>query len=76
MFEILIITIAIIIILLAVSAFQKKKKTSKKVDQRVSSLRREFGNVKKESHDSDNEWLERRLDNDFDEEEFIISNRK
>jgi hypothetical protein len=43
---------------------RKKKQTSEKIDRRVSSLRREFNTVKQESHNNDNDWIEKRLDDE------------
>lgn len=67
---------AVIVILLGVSAFRKKKRVSEKTDKRVSSLKREFSVVKQKSINSDDDWIEKRLEDDFDEDEFILKKRK
>ena len=67
---------AVIVILLGISAFRKRKKESEKIDSRVSSLKREFSTVKQESDSNDHSWIDQRLDDDFDEDEFILKKRK
>ena len=67
---------AVIVIILGVSAFRKKKQDSEKVDIRVSSLRREFSAVKQKSINSNDDWIEERLEDDFDKNEFVIAKRK
>jgi hypothetical protein len=56
--------VAVIVIVLGISAMRKKKQTSEKIDRRVSSLRREFNTVKQESHNNNNDWIEKRLDDE------------
>lgn len=65
-----------IVILLGVSAFRKKKRESKKADKRVSSLRREFSAVKQKSINSNDDWIGKRLEDDFDKNEFVVAKRK
>jgi len=67
---------AVIVIILGVSAFRKKKQDSEKVDIRVSSLRREFSAVKQKSINSNDDWIEERLEDDFDKNEFVVAKRK
>jgi hypothetical protein len=45
------------------------------VDRRISSLRREFNNVKQGSHNSTGDWIEKRLEDDSDEDDLIFTNR-
>ncbi|HML04916.1 MAG TPA: hypothetical protein VK426_03980 [Methanobacterium sp.] len=75
-FQAFVLLSAVIVIILGVSAFRKKKRESEKTDKRVSSLRREFNTVKQESGDNDHSWIEQRLDDDFDENEFILKKKK
>lgn len=43
---------------------------------RVSSLRREFSSVKQESYGSEDNWIERKLEDDDSEEELIFTNKR
>lgn len=60
------------------SALYKKKKSSEKVNKRLSSLRREFSNVKEESFNkSEDDWIEDRLNaDDPDLDNMIPVNRR
>lgn len=46
------------------------------MDRRVSSLRNEFSAVKQESYNNRDNWIERKLDDDSDEEDLIFTNRR
>jgi hypothetical protein len=63
---------------LGASALYKKKKSSEKVNKRLSSLRREFSNVKEESFNkSEDDWIEDRLNaDDPDLDNMIPVNRR
>ena len=60
------------------SALYKKKKSSEKVNKRLSSLKREFSNVKEESFNkSEDDWIEDRLNaDDPDLDNMIPVNRR
>ncbi len=77
-FQIFIIVAAIIVIILGASALYRKKKSSEKVNRRISSLRREFNNVKAESfNESETNWIKDRLDEeDPDLEDMIPANKR
>jgi hypothetical protein len=63
---------------LGASALYKKKKSSEKVNKRLSSLRREFSNVKEESfNEMEDDWIEDRLNaDDPDLDNMIPVNRR
>lgn len=74
--QIFIAIIAILALALGFFAFYKKKKSSEKVNRRISSLRREFNNVKEESSNKNEyDWIKMRLDGDDpDLDDMIITN--
>jgi len=63
---------------LGISIIYRKRKSSKKTDERLSSLRREFNYVKEESfNEIEDDWLENRLNaDDPDLEDLINVNKK
>ncbi|MGB9936447.1 MAG: hypothetical protein ACPK7O_01885 [Methanobacterium sp.] len=73
--QIFIAIIAVIVILLGIFTLRKKKQTSDKVNMRVSSLRREFNSVKQETSNEDN-WIEKRLEEDDDDFIYELQNRQ
>jgi len=77
-FQIFVVIMAALAIILGASAIYKKKKSSEKVDKRLSSLRREFNNVKEESFNKhEDNWIENRLNaDDPDIDDIIHVNKK
>lgn len=77
-FQIFVVIMAALAIILGASAIYKKKKSSEKVDKRLSSLRREFSNVKEESFNKhEDDWIENRLNADNpDIDDIIHVNKK
>ncbi|MEN6291655.1 MAG: hypothetical protein ABFC34_08670 [Methanobacterium sp.] len=63
---------------MGISVIYRKRKSSKKTDERLSSLRREFNYVKEESfNEIEDDWLENRLNaDDPDLEDLIYVNKK
>ncbi|OEC85891.1 MULTISPECIES: hypothetical protein [Methanobacterium] len=63
---------------MGISIIYRKRKSSKKTDERLSSLRREFNYVKEESfNEIEDDWLENRLNaDDPDLEDLINVNKK
>ncbi|WP_424354386.1 hypothetical protein [Methanobacterium sp. MBAC-LM] len=63
---------------MSISVIYRKRKSSKKTDERLSSLRREFNYVKEESfNEIEDDWLENRLNaDDPDLEDLIHVNKK
>ena len=77
-FQIFIVIAAILVLILGCSTFYKRKKLSDKTNKRISSLRREFNNVKEEglSQNADN-WIEDRLnEEDPDLEDMMPHNKR
>lgn len=65
-FQIFIAIVAVIVLFLGISAIRKKKQASDKMNRRVSSLRREFNSVKQDSSNEEDDWIEKRLEDDDD----------
>jgi len=65
-FQIFIAIVAVIVLFLGISALRKKKQASDKMNRRVSSLRREFNSVKQDSSNEEDDWIEKRLEDDDD----------
>lgn len=64
-FQVFILIAVILVIIGAATAIYRKKKSSEKVNRRISSLRREFNTVKEESFNkSEYDWIEDRLNAD------------
>ena len=70
--------IIVLVLILGISNFYKKKQSSRKTDERLSSLRREFNYVKEESfNEVEDDWIKNRLDaDDPDLEDLISVNKK
>jgi hypothetical protein len=70
--------VLVLILILSISVIYRKRKSSKKTDERLSSLRREFNYVKEESfNEIEDDWLENRLNaDDPDLEDLIHVNKK
>ena len=65
LFQLFIIFLAIIFIIWGVYTFGKRREESKKFYRRVSSLKREFTNVKQDAHyNQDYNWIKRELEDD------------
>ena len=68
---------ALIIVVLGISALRKKKRSSEKLHRRVSTLKKEFNDVKEETNDMGDSWIEMRLnDADPDLDDMILINKK
>lgn len=78
MFRIFIVIVVIFILFRVVSAVYRKNKSSQMANRRISSLRREFNNVKEESlSKSEDNWIEDRLNaDDPDLDDFTFTNEK
>lgn len=72
-FQVFIVIIAVLILISGVSAIYRKRQSSKKADERLSSLKREFNTVKQESfNESEGDWIGDRLNDDDPDMEDMI----
>lgn len=59
----------LLILVICVHFIYKKRESSKKADNRLSSLKKEFNGVKKESYNEmDDNWIKNRLSKDDDQD--------